>query len=248
MKKPGCVVALLGLLIAGCATPPAPPATEPPPAPVEAAPPAPACPVCDDGSVEIARLRQELANREAELRDLRAQQREQARALQETAKEATRAKVKLRRLATQADAASYLAEVEVAVETVRLPAEAPAAAPLVALAREILAASATPFAQGDYGGAMDLAAQAEQLVVVAGNARAGKGARPPPEAPFDVAIRLRTTQGGNLRRQPNGKSAAVGALPAGSPVVAHAWQGGWLRIETEDGRAGWMFQSLVTAR
>lgn len=238
-------MALLGLLIAGCATPPAPPA--PAPAPVEALPPVPACPICEDGSAEIARLRAELASREAELRDLKAQQRDQARALQETSKEVTRAKVKLRRLATQADAASYLAEVEVALETARLPPKADAA-PLIALGRQVLSSAAAPFAQGDYGGAMDLAAQAEQLASAAGGDRTAAGAGAPPEVPFDVAVRLRTRIECYLRRRPSGKAAAVGELPAGTLLVARAWRGGWLRVEAEDGRTGWIYQSLVAAR
>ena len=50
-----------------------------------------------------------------ELRELRTNQREQVKVIQESTREATRAKVKLRRLATQAEAASYIAEVEVAM-------------------------------------------------------------------------------------------------------------------------------------
>ena len=52
-------------------------------------------------------------------RELRTNQREQVKVIQESTREVTRAKVKLRRLATQAEAASYIAEVEVALESSR---------------------------------------------------------------------------------------------------------------------------------
>jgi hypothetical protein len=80
-------------------------------------------------------LRQDLANREAELRDLRSNQRDQVKVLQESTQEVTRAKVKLRRLATQADAASYIAEVEVAMESLRSSLGATSTVPLMVLAQ-----------------------------------------------------------------------------------------------------------------
>ena len=64
---------LVGLAMSGCATPP--PAISP--ARVAATVPEPTCPSCDEQNREIARLRQELAGREVELRDLRTNQREQ---------------------------------------------------------------------------------------------------------------------------------------------------------------------------
>ena len=197
----------------------------------------------------MARLRQELALRESELRDLRAQQRDQARVLQETAKQATRAKVKLRRLTTQADAASYVAEVEVALDTARSAPLAPSRAPLLALAQAVLEASATPFAQGDYGAAMDLAAQADELValIAANPAPPASGARATAETRFDVTIRLRAASESNLRRQPGDKAPSIGVLPEGTRLTATAHRDGWFKVETEDGRAGWMYQSVVGA-
>jgi DNA repair exonuclease SbcCD ATPase subunit len=128
-----------------------------------------------DRSDEIARLRQELAARDAELKELRASQREQVKAAQESTREITRARARMRRLATQADAASYIAEVEVALGAAQ--ASAPAAqSRLLGLAQDFLEAAQAPFAQGDYGMAMERAAQAEQLVAAAAE-RAAPGAR-----------------------------------------------------------------------
>jgi len=239
-------IAALGMALGGCATaPPAPP----PPAAVEAPVVAPACPRCVDASAEIAALRQELAGRDGELRELRTQQRDQARVLQETTRQATRAKVKLRRLATQADAASYVAEVEVALDAARSAPGAGSRAALLALAQEILDASAAPFAHGDYGAAMELAAQAEQLAAIAagGAGRTAPGARAAATTPFDVTVRLRVKRDSHLRRQPRTRAPSIRLLAAGTRVVAHAWHNGWFKVETGDGRSGWMHPSGVGA-
>lgn len=245
----GGVLLLLALAIGGCAT--APPEPPPPPAPLPVpVAPAPACPSCDEQNREVARLRQELASREAELRDLRSAQREQVKSLQESAREARRAKVRLRRLATQADAASYLAEVEVALDAQRAAKPPPPRAPLLAIAQTYLDSAAAPFAQGDYGTAMDRAAQAEQLVAVAAAARQAEGARAraPGELLLQVAIPMTVTVDSNLRRQPLPTAPIVGVVTRDTPLVAQAWKGTWMRVQTEDGRAGWVGQAQLGAR
>lgn len=235
----------------GCATSPPVEAPAPAaPAPVAATVPEPTCPTCDEQNRELARLRQDLAGRDAELRDLRTSQREQVKAIQESKREATRAKVKLRRLATQAEAASYIAEVEVALESLRTSRAASAPSPLLALAQAMLASTATPFAQGDYGLAMDRAAQAEQLIAVVADTQSPSGSRAPvsDQVLLQVPIPLSVTVDGQLRRQPRRGAPISGALKTGSPVLARAYRGSWLRVETDDGRAGWVHQSQLGAR
>jgi hypothetical protein len=241
---PLAVVWSLGAMLSGCATPP--PVEPPMPAPVEAAP-MPTCPSCDEQTREIARLRQELATRDAEVRDLRSNQRDQAKVLQESTREVTRAKVKLRRLATQADAASYIAEVEVALESLRSSVGTTTTVPMMALARDILESTTAPFAQGQYGVAMDRAAQAEQLIaaVAENQTRAGKRPRVAGEVPLQAAITLKSTVDSNLRREPSAKASIVGVLKENSAVVAHAYKGTWLYVETDGGRSGWVNQAHV---
>ncbi|MCC6193992.1 MAG: hypothetical protein IT518_05930 [Burkholderiales bacterium] len=241
--------ALACLIVAACAAPPSPEPTMVLPAPLPAISlPAPVCPQCIDQSQEIARLREDLASREAELKDLRSSQREQVKMIQETTREATRAKAKLRRLATQADAASYLAEVEVALAALRatLPGAPP---PMLVLAQGLLDAAAAPFREGDYGAAMDRTAQAEQLVSVVADQlpRAGR-ARVPGEVALSVTIPLRVVADTHLRREPAAKAALVASVKKDSPVTAQAYKGGWMRVAIEDGRIGWMSQAQLGAR
>ena len=209
--------------------------------------PVQACPSCDEQSREIARLRQDLAARDAEVRDLRSSQRDQTKVLQESTREATRAKVKLRRLATQAEAASYIAEVEVALESLRSSLGTTATVPMAELARGILESTAAPFAQGQYGAATDRAAQAEQLIAVAAEdqVRPASRTRVPGEVPLQVAVALKVIADSNLRRQPLAKAPVVGVLKKNSPLVARAYKGGWLFVESEDGRFGWVSQTQL---
>lgn len=188
--------------------------------------------------------------REAELRDLRSNQRDQVRVLQESTREVTRAKVKLRRLATQADAASYIAEVEVAQESLRASLGAKSTIPLMVLAQGLLASTAAPFAQGDYGAAMDRAAQAEQLFTLVAHyqLRPGSRDRVPGEVPLQVAIPLKVNVEGKLRRQPLDKAPVVATLKRDGLLVAHAYKGLWMQVETEDGRSGWVEQARLGPR
>ena len=129
------MILLLSSALGGCVTPPpamSPPAPAPPPPEAKAL--TPTCPSCEEQNREIARLRQDLANLEGQLRDQRSSQRDQVKVLQESTREVTRAKVKLRRLATQADAASYIAEVEVAMESLRGSIATTSTIPLMVLA------------------------------------------------------------------------------------------------------------------
>jgi len=235
-------------LVAGCATPPAPapepPAAAPAPAPVLSAP---ACPACNDRSDEVARLRQEIAARDAELRDLRSSQREQVRAVQESTREVTRAKARVRRLATQADAASYLAEVEVGLESARGAAATPS--PLLGLARAFLEGAQAPFAQGDYAAAMDRAAQAEQLVTAAlAGAPSSSRTRVAGEVLLQAGIPLKSRADGRLRASPAPRAPVVATLGRDTALVAHAYKGDWMRVETDDGKLGWVPQAELSAR
>ena len=91
--------------------------------------------------------------------------------LQESKREVTRAKVKIRRLATRADAASYIAEVEVDLARLRASSGGKSTDPRIDQARRLLELTDAPFAQGEYGVAMDRASEAEQLIGSAADAQ-----------------------------------------------------------------------------
>ena len=103
-------VGLLTVALAGCSSAPMPPSS---PADAVRAPTgasaAATCTPCAEQAREVERLRVELASRDVEVAVLRSNQRDQVKVLQESKREVTRAKVKVRRLATKPDAASYIA-------------------------------------------------------------------------------------------------------------------------------------------
>lgn len=231
------VMLLLGLNMTGCAL------LNPPPAPV-AAPPS-----CMAEQSEIARLQQLLAEKEALIRSQEARQQEQAKELQATTREATRAQVKLSRLATQPDAASVLAEVEVAMETSKAAKTTPPQQAMQAQAQNLLDAANAAYEKGDYATAVDRASQSREILDMLQGLRAGKAAsRHRVTVTFQAPIPLRTRIDSHLRQMPRGNAKILGVLKKDTALMALAYRGDWLRIQTEDGRTGWVLNRLVEAR
>src|SRR5215208_4289273 len=95
----------------------------------------------------IARLELALLEKEAQVEDLQAR-------LDETRQEVVRAMAKLQTLATRAEAASGIAEAELALQP--LKAAAPQSSPEAAQARRLLEESSDEFGKENYGGALYL--------------------------------------------------------------------------------------------
>ena len=74
------------------------------------------------------------------------------------------------------------------------------------------------------------------------------GSRSPGQVVLQIAIPLKVTGDGILRRQPFGSAPIVGVLKVGNALVAYAYKGSWLQVETEDGRSGWINQRQIGAR
>lgn len=201
---------------------------------------------CLDQSDEIARLRETLAAREAELRDLRASQREQARVVAESSRDVAQVKARQRRLATKADAASAIAEAEVEQQTAREKLPGAPSPALLALATNSLDAASAAFSRGDFGAAFDRASEAQVLfaaAIAAMEPAAGKGAT-------DVLLRggvpLRAAGRAPLRKQPAG--SVTGNVGADAPLTALAWRAGYLRVITGSGATGWIAEGQVALR
>ena len=249
-------VTLLALLAVGCTTPGPGPAPEPPPvapeppAAVVVPPRTDECAPCAGLKTEIAHLQRRLAERESELSDLRAQRQEQAKALEESARQAARTTARLRRLATRASAASYIAEVEVSMATARSAPGAEAEQAKLDRAQQLLDSSRQPYDKGDYAGAIDRASQAAELIARATEEPARPPARTGPihVERLAVPIRLRVRIDSHLRGGPSARAAILAVLAGGTPVLANARSDGWLRVATPDGRSGWVYRPLLDPR
>ncbi len=243
-------IVLGAALTAGCSTP-VPVAPTPAPAP-----PTPVvetvCEPCIPLRAQIARQQRELASREAELSDLRAQRVEQARALEELARQTARTQTRPKRLATRVIAASYIAEVEVALTGAWSAPRGQSAQARLAQAQELLDSSKEPFTQGDYDGAIDRASQAADLIAKALEV----SPRPVPiqqivpvaVAHFAKPESLRVKGDSNLREGPSPKAAVRGVLKAGTAATGHARRGDWIRVVSADGRSGWVYGPLLAPR
>ena len=232
-RSPLRVLLLLGgLTIAGCAHHPAERVMEPP---------------LDDPLLlsfeeqrqTIMHLLEVLSQKEALIQQLRADQKSQVEELKESSSQVARAEVKLRRLATEADVASQLAEVEVGLEMLRATLGAAHKASLQLLAQQLLEMATASFRQAEYSVASDLAAQAEQLIVMLMDNQSVS------ETPFKVAIPLKIKVDSQLQRQPSNHAAVLEVLQKMTPVVARAYQGRWLHVETEVGGSGWLMAERV---
>lgn len=233
--RQSCLILSAALLTAACAPKQAETAPSTRPAPRPSRPGASPA----DLEKRIARLELTLMEKEAQVEELQSQ-------LDDTRQEVVRAMAKLQTLATRAEAASGIAEAEVALQTLR-PAAGQPATPEGAQAARLLKESSTEFDKGNYGGALYLANQAKTL---AGTARgrlsaAGRGAQRPGETEFVVPIRLVAASRGNVRAGPGtGTRIAFGVEP-GDALIGYSYVEEWIRIGDDSGRGGWIFRSLV---
>ena len=231
--RTGFLILSATLLIVGCA-----PKQAETPAPRPARPTragtAPA-----DLERRIARLELSLMEKEAQVEELQSQ-------LDETRQEVVRAMAKLQTLASRAEAASGIAEAEVALQTLKTaPGQAPA--PEGTQATRLLKESSAEFDKGNYGGALYLANQAKMLAGTArGRLSAGeRGAQRPGETTFALPIRLVAAGRGNVRAGPGTGTRIEFAVEAGDALIGYSYVDEWIRIGDDSGRGGWIFRSLV---
>jgi uncharacterized coiled-coil protein SlyX len=189
----------------------------------------------------IARLELRLLERDAQIEELE-------RLLDEARREVVRAMAKLQTLATRAEAASAIAEAELASQELGRRV-GPAGAPEVAQVGQLITLSTAEFDRQNFGGALYLANQAKGLAATRrGRLASDRDGLRPGETPFAVTLRLQTLSPTNVRSGPGLGHSVVVTLPKGAPVLGHSSAGEWVRISSEAGRSGWVFVSLVGRR
>jgi hypothetical protein len=169
--------------------------------------------------------------------------------LDATRQEVVRAMAKLQTLATRAEAASGMAEAELALQPLKTVAGQPSA-PEAVQARRLLQESSTEFEKENYGGALYLANQAKTMAA-AGRGRLTEGERVterPGETPFDLPIPLKTVSGGNVREGPGLNAKIAFAVQPGDSLTGYSYVDEWIRISDDGGRGGWIFRGLITRR
>ncbi|MDP9205931.1 MAG: SH3 domain-containing protein [Gemmatimonadota bacterium] len=189
----------------------------------------------------LARLDLLVLARDAQVADLESK-------LEDARAEVVRAMAKLQTVASRAQAASAMAEAEISLQSMKSGGgdEPPEAAQATKLVHQ----SATEFNKQNYAGALYLANQAKTLASsYRGRLSLGnrEGARPG-ESPFAVPIRLKMTTRGNVREGPGTGFPISFAAEEGTSLTGYSYADEWIRVSDENGRAGWVFRSLVGPR
>ncbi|MGD2046556.1 MAG: SH3 domain-containing protein [Gemmatimonadota bacterium] len=185
-----------------------------------------------------ARLQIELLERDVLIEDLRNQ-------LEDTRLELVRNLARLQTQATRAEAASGMAEAEIALSTLRRAAGSEGL-PALERAEELFDQSSTQFEDANYGGALYLATQVRNTVR-AGQERLGDGSLLEGESLFAVPVPLKTTSRSNVRSGPGLDFDVVYTADASTALTGQSRTSQWVRVVDEQGRRGWIFHTLVTS-
>jgi hypothetical protein len=204
----------------------------------------------------IARLQLRLLERDAQINQLEERLNSQQAMLDEAIQEVVRAKAKLRSLESKAEAASGIAEAEIAVKALKAQLAGQTQNPELIKAQELLKMSAQEFKKENYGGAVYLTSQAKGhiragQIRLEGREKVAPIKRLPPfkgEVFFALPLPLKILRTSNLRKQPDRESKVITTLKKGTPLIGYSHKDKWVRVMSEDGTYGWVFQTLVGGR
>ena len=191
-----------------------------------------------------ARLELKVLEQEAQVDELQSR-------LDDARREVVRAMAKLQSLATRAEAASGMAEAEIALQALRTGNgnNAPAS-PEYDQGSHLLQLATAEFDQQNYAGALYLATEAKNAAA-AGQGRVGSDDRQTTrkgEVPFALPLRLQTTGRANVREGPGSGFKVLFTLETGVPIVAYSYVEEWVRIKDDSDRPGWIHQTLIDRR
>jgi hypothetical protein len=187
----------------------------------------------------LSRLELRVMERETQVDELQTR-------LEDARDEVVRTMAKLQTLASRAEAASAMAETDVALQSLRTTA-AGQQLPEIAQASKLQQQSNSEFNKQNFGGALYLANQAK-AIAASGRTRAAAGSRVASragETPFALPIRIKVANRGNVREGPGTNFGVSFAVAAGDQLTAYSMTDDWVRVSDDSGRAGWIFRALV---
>lgn len=202
-------------------------------------------PSASDTALEAraARLELRVLEREAQVDELQTR-------LDDARREVVRAMAKLQSLATRAEAASGMAEAEVALEALRPDGGSTAPPPELTEGTQLLQLATVEFNKQNYGGALYLATEAK-TAAAAGQGRLAIDDQIKPrrgEVPFALPLHLLTTGRANVREGPGGSFRVSYTLDAGAALTAYSYVDQWVRVSDDAKRPGWIHQGLIERR
>lgn len=196
-------------------------------------------------------LEQRVASLELKVLEQEAQVEELQGRLDDARREVVRAMAKLQSLATRAEAASGMAEAEIALQALRSAnGSGSSSSPELEQSSQLLQLATAEFDKQNYAGALYLATEAKNAAA-AGRGRVGSDDRATTrkgEVPFVLPLRLQTTGRANVREGPGASFRVLFTLEAGVPLVGYSYVDQWVRVKDDSDRAGWIHQTLISRR
>jgi SH3 domain-containing protein len=193
---------------------------------------------------KLARQHLQLLEKDAEIKALNQK-------LESAIQEVVRAMAKLRGLSGRAEAASNLAETEIALKSV--PAEPilrPKDADLLQ-AQQLLRMASEEFKKQNYDGTVYLTSQVKMLIRPRNDRPmrgAAEAAKMDGELALSPVLSLRASNRSNVREGPGPAFKILFVVERGTPLSGLSYNGVWVRVKTDDGRAGWVHYSLIDQR
>jgi len=191
-------------------------------------------------------LEEKVANLQLRLLEKETQNRELQKKLDEAIQEVVRAKAKLHSLESKAEAASVIAEAEVALKALKTRTAGEEGAEVTQV-EHLLNMSGREFKKQNYGGALYLTGQAKSLIKV-GEARVRSREKIPMRAGevlFALPLPLHVLRTSNVREGPGLDFPVLFTLAEGTPLVGYSYKDQWVRVKDGDGRVGWIFHTLL---
>ncbi len=191
-----------------------------------------------------ARLELKVLEQEAQVAELQSR-------LDDARREVVRAMAKLQSLATRAEAASGMAEAEIALQALRSAnGNNSPTSPEYGQGSQLLQLATAEFDQQNYAGALYLATEAKNAAA-AGQGRVSSDDRASTrkgEVPFALPLPLQTTGRANVREGPGANFKVLFTLETGVSIMAYSYVEQWVRIKDGNDRPGWIHQSLIDRR
>ena len=167
--------------------------------------------------------------------------------LDDAMREVVRAMAKLQSLATRAEAASAMAEADVATRQLKGPGAEAGTAAVAARAQKLLELSNTEFQAQNYGGAVYLANQAKSVANAGSGAAGASGALRTGEVALSIPVSIEASGRGNVREGPGTTFKVTFAVETGAKLTALSYWESWVKVQDEGGRAGWIFATSLRA-
>lgn len=191
----------------------------------------------------LARLQLRLLERDAVIEELR-------RSLDAQRQEVVRNMAKLQNQASRAEAASGMAEAELAIQALAEISNEGADSDEYSRAQLLLQQASAAFERGNFGGALYMANEARVAATSGSTRMAGLRSDGPRagEVSFAVPVPLTTLQRSNVREGPGLGHAVSVTLDEGAILTGLSYTTEWVRVSwNDDGSEGWIFHALVAS-